>query len=202
MCADRCRAKSRTRFQSSAIQAVAFDFGTGVLKVTPTHDKADFEIGQRHGLAPREVIDERGVMNATAGADLVGLDRFEARKKAVEVLREIGALEKEEPYQNNVGYSERADVPVEPRLSEQWFLRYPSQQDSRNVVSSGDMRFFPDRWVKVYDHWMGNLQDWCISRQLWWGHRIPVWKRSFRGTTAEPDRTLRRGILRPECKDN
>src|SRR5678815_5734484 len=131
--------------------AVAFDFGTGVLKVTPAHDKADFEIGQRHGLAPREVIDERGVMNATAGADLVGLDRFEARKKAVEVLREIGALEKEEPYQNNVGYSERADVPVEPRLSEQWFLRYPSQQDSRNVVSGGDMRFFPERWVKVYD---------------------------------------------------
>jgi valyl-tRNA synthetase len=155
--------------------AVAFDFGTGVLKVTPAHDKADFEIGQRHGLAPREVIDERGVMNATAGADLVGLDRFEARKKAVEVLREIGALEKEEPYQNNVGYSERADVPVEPRLSEQWFLRYPSQQDSRNVVSGGDMRFFPERWVKVYDHWMENLQDWCISRQIWWGHRVPAW---------------------------
>ncbi len=157
--------------------AVTFDFGTGVLKVTPAHDKADFEIGQRHGLPAIEVIDARGTMNAAAGADLAGLDRFDARAKAVEVLREMGALEKEEPHQNNVGYSERADVPIEPRLSEQWFLRYPSRQDARNVVASSETRFFPDRWAKVYDHWMGNLQDWCISRQLWWGHRVPVWYR-------------------------
>ena len=156
-------------------EQVDFEFGTGVLKVTPAHDKADFDIGQRHQLARVEVIAADGRMNEFAGADLNGLDRFKARKAAVEKLVELGALEKEEPYTNNVGFSERADVPVEPRLSEQWFLRYPSTEAARAVVAEGRMKFFPDRWAKVYDHWMGNLQDWCISRQLWWGHRIPVW---------------------------
>jgi valyl-tRNA synthetase len=154
---------------------VDFEFGTGVLKVTPAHDKADFEIGVRHKLAQIEVIDAKGHMNDAAGADLRGLDRFKARKVAVEKLTELGALEKEEPYTNNVGYSERADVPIEPRLSEQWFLKYPSVEKSRAVVAKGEMKFHPDRWAKVYDHWMGGLQDWCVSRQLWWGHRIPVW---------------------------
>jgi valyl-tRNA synthetase len=154
---------------------VDFEFGTGVLKVTPAHDKADFEIGVRHKLAQIEVIDAKGYMNDAAGADLRGLDRFKARKVAVEKLTELGALEKEEPYTNNVGYSERADVPIEPRLSEQWFLKYPSVEKSRAVVAKGEMKFHPDRWAKVYDHWMGGLQDWCVSRQLWWGHRIPVW---------------------------
>jgi valyl-tRNA synthetase len=156
---------------------VDFAFGTGVLKVTPAHDKADFEIGAWHKLAQIEVIDAKGHMNDAAGADLRGLDRFKARKVAVEKLTELGALEKEEPYTNNVGYSERADVPIEPRLSEQWFLKYPSVEKSRAVVAKGEMKFHPDRWAKVYDHWMGGLQDWCVSRQLWWGHRIPVWYR-------------------------
>ena len=160
---------------------VDFEFGTGVLKVTPAHDKADFEIGARHKLAAIEVIAANGQMNDAAGADLRGLDRFKARKVAVEKLTELGALEKEEPYTNNVGYSERADVPIEPRLSEQWFLKYPSVEKSRAVVAKGEMKFHPDRWAKVYDHWMGGLQDWCVSRQLWWGHRIPVWSITCQG---------------------
>jgi len=156
---------------------VDFEFGTGVLKVTPAHDKADFEIGQRHNLAAIEVIDPDGSMNKFAGGDLAGLDRFEARKVATKRLEELGALEKTEPYKNNIGFSERADVPIEPRLSEQWFMKYPSTKPAREVVQRGELRFFPERWAKVYDHWMANIQDWCISRQLWWGHQIPVWYR-------------------------
>ena len=160
-------------------EQVDFEFGTGVLKVTPAHDKADFEIGQRHKLRVMDIMNPDATMNDLAGSDLRGLDRFKARKLAVEKLTELGALEKEEPYTNNVGFSERADVPIEPRLSEQWFLKYPSLEESRACVADGAMKFYPDRWARVYDHWMGNIQDWCISRQLWWGHQVPVWRYTF-----------------------
>ncbi len=166
---------------------VDFEFGTGVLKVTPAHDKADFEIGQRHNLEVIDILCPNAVLNELAGQDLAGLERFEGRKKAVELLQEMGAFIKEEPHQNNVGFSERAGVPIEPRLSEQWFLKYPSVKESQDVVASGEMKFYPDRWAKVYDHWLSGIQDWCISRQVWWGHRIPVWYRGeevFCGTEA------------------
>ncbi len=162
-----------------ADEHVDFTFGTGVLKVTPAHDKADFEIAQRHNLPAVDVMHPNGVLNELAGKDLAGMERFAARKRAAELLAEIGSLVKEEPYQNNLGYSERADVPIESRLSEQWFLKYPSVKESQAVVANGEMKFHPDRWAKVYDHWMTGLQDWCISRQVWWGHRIPVWSVRF-----------------------
>ena len=115
-------------------EQVDFEFGTGVLKVTPAHDKADFDIGTRHKLPVIEVINANGSMNDLAGADLRGLDRFKARKVAVEKLRELGVLGEEKPYENNVGFSQRADVPIEPRLSEQWFLKYPAVEQARACV--------------------------------------------------------------------
>ncbi|MFI0347975.1 MAG: valine--tRNA ligase [Chthoniobacterales bacterium] len=156
-------------------EAVDKEYGTGILKVTPAHDQIDYAIGVRHQLPIIDVLNPNGTLNELAGADFAGLDRFEARLKAAERLRELGLLTKEEFHENNVGFSERADVPIEPRLSEQWFLRYPKTAQARSAVRDRLIRFFPERWEKVYDHWLENIQDWCISRQLWWGHQIPVW---------------------------
>src|SRR6476660_1090955 len=170
-------AESRAILPVIGDEAVDFEFGTGVLKVTPAHDKADYEIGLRHGLPILEILNPDGTLNELAGEDFVGLDRFEARVEAVEKLRELGILVKEEPYENNVGFSERADVPIEPRLSEQWFLRYPKTAEALAVVRDHLIRFFPAHWEKVYAQWLENIRDWCISRQVWWGHRIPAWYR-------------------------
>ena len=156
--------------------AVEKEFGTGVLKVTPAHDRTDFDIGKRHDLPVVDVMNPDGTMNADAGP-LAGIERFKARGVAEKLLEELGALVKTEPYENTVGYSERADVPIEPRLSEQWFIRYPKIDEAKRAVTSGIIKFHPERWTKTYLHWLENIQDWCVSRQLWWGHRIPVWYR-------------------------
>ena len=156
-------------------------FGTGCVKVTPAHDPADYQMAQRHNLPFTVVIAADGSMTAEAGDDFVGMDRMEARKAVVQELDELGLLLKVEDYLHNVGYSERSHVPIEPYLSEQWFLRYPSVPQSTEAVEKEGIAFHPERWVKTYTHWMENLKDWCISRQLWWGHRIPVWYRKETG---------------------
>ncbi|HYP15942.1 MAG TPA: valine--tRNA ligase [Opitutus sp.] len=160
-----------------ADSSVDKEFGTGALKITPAHDKVDYEIGLRHKLAVIDVLKPNGVLNELAGPELAGVERFAGRKKAAEFLKAAGALVAEEAYANNVGYSERADVPIEPRLTEQWWLKYPKIEEAKAAVRDGHIKFHPERWSKVYLHWLENIQDWCISRQLWWGHRIPVWYR-------------------------
>jgi valyl-tRNA synthetase len=165
----------REKIPVVADAAIDPEFGTGVLKVTPAHDKVDFEVGHRHKLPVIDVLTPDGKINCPAVPELHGLDRFEARNKAAELLQERGLLAKTEPHENNVGFSDRSDVPIEPRLSEQWFLRYPKTKEALAVVKKHLIRFFPKHWEKVYEQWIKNIQDWCISRQVWWGHRIPAW---------------------------
>ena len=154
---------------------VETDFGTGVVKITPAHDPNDFEVGLRHNLEVINVLTDDAKITDDYPA-YAGLDRYEARKKIVEDLEKEGALVKVEPYTHNVGTCYRCGTTVEPKVSKQWFVKMePLAKPAIDAVKKGDTKFVPQRFEKVYFHWLENIRDWCISRQLWWGHRIPAW---------------------------
>src|SRR5438309_4047395 len=196
------RPLAREKIPIIADEAIDPKFGTGVLKVTPAHDALDFEIGQRHHLPIVDVLHPDGRINCPAVPELDGLDRFKAREKAAESLQAMGALAKTEAYENNVGFSDRSDVPIEPRISEQWFLRYPKTNEALAVVRNRLIRVFPAHWEKVYAQWLENIRDWCISRQVWWGHRIPAWyrKQKAEGRGQRPEIYV--GVEPPPDPDN
>jgi valyl-tRNA synthetase len=151
------------------------EFGTGALKITPAHDPNDFEIGNTHHLERIRVIDDDGKMNELAGPYL-GMDRFECRERIVEDLKKAGLLEKIEPYRNAIGHCYRCKKMIEPILSKQWFVRVkPLAEKSVEAVRERHTRILPGNWELTYYEWMNNIKDWCISRQIWWGHRIPAW---------------------------
>ena len=151
-------------------------FGTGAVKITPGHDCNDFELGQRHALPMISVLDEKGRMNENAGSAYQGLDRFKARKKVLEDLKAQSLLEKEEDYTVTLGHCDRCETIVEPRLSTQWFVKAkPLAKPAIDAIRKKKVKIIPAGWTKTYFNWMENIKDWCISRQIWWGHRIPAW---------------------------
>ena len=152
------------------------EFGTGAVKITPAHDPNDFEVGLRHNLPVIRVMNDDGTMNELAGPSFAGLDRYEARKRVVAEMEKLGLLVKIEPHAHNVGHCYRCHSTVEPIVSKQWFVRMkPLAKPAIDAVVKNKTKFTPDRFAKIYYNWLENIRDWCISRQLWWGHRIPVW---------------------------
>ena len=159
-----------------ADEYVELDFGTGVVKMTPAHDPNDFEVAKRHNLPVIRVMNDDGTMNEQAGLEFEGMDRFECRKKIVDMLKDLGLMEKIEPYKHNVGHCYRCKTVVEPMISKQWFVSMKElAEPAIEAVRSGKTCFVPDRFSRTYFNWMENIRDWCISRQLWWGHRIPAY---------------------------
>ena len=154
---------------------VTMDFGTGCLKVTPAHDLNDYELGIKHNLPVIDILNDDGTLNEKAQI-LVGVDRFVARKKIAPLLEEAGSLEKVEDYKSQIGFSERTDAVIEPKLSMQWFCKMDQlAKPALDYVLNGDIKLIPEKFTNTYRHWMENVKDWCISRQLWWGQQIPAW---------------------------
>ena len=173
---------------------VDMEFGTGCLKITPAHDINDYEIGARHNLETIDIFNDDGTLSEEAGL-FVGTDRFKARDLATDMLKEDGYLVKVEDYKNKVGRSERTNAVIEPKLSMQWFLKMEEiSRPALDAVMEDDVKIHPAKFKNVYRHWMENVRDWCVSRQLWWGHRIPAYY--YNGNEYVVAETIEEALLR------
>ena len=173
---------------------VDIEFGTGCLKVTPAHDVNDYMLGEKHNLQSINIFNDDATLSEAAGM-YIGMSREDCRKQIIIDMKEAGLLEKIEDYNNKVGYSERTNVPIEPKLSMQWFLKMEHLADiALKPVLNGDIKFYPAKYVNLYRHWLENIKDWCISRQLWWGHQIPAWYYPLEITNSYNPKTARFGF--------
>jgi valyl-tRNA synthetase len=183
---------------------VDVEFGTGALKITPSHDMNDFDLGQRHNLPQVNILTKDAKLNEN-GLEFIGMGVNEARKKVVRKLKEEGYLLKEEEYAHNVSFAQKSGATIEPMVSDQWFVSMKKlAEPAIEVVKKGKVKFYPDRYTKVYFHWMDNIRDWCISRQLWWGHQIPIWYKKGTGEIfcdTKPPADLENWIQEPDVLD-